>query len=123
MYDKYAIDIFKEQEEELVGHIPIELSQLTYHFLNESNENFVEASVSGKRMREIGLVVPGKYAAFTKTQRSANILHSELKQKGKYDLLNLEIIAECACKIPYYKKQRISDCRKLLFCHSYKLSE
>ena len=40
-YDKYAIGIFKEQEEELVGHIPIELSQLIYHFLNESNEKFV----------------------------------------------------------------------------------
>ena len=39
--DKYAIGIFKEQEEELVGYIPIELSQLIYHFLNESNENFV----------------------------------------------------------------------------------
>ena len=110
-YDKYAIGIFKEQEEELVGHIPIELSQLIYHFLNESNENFAEASVIRKRMREIGLVVPAKYGAFTKTQRTTNILHSELKnKKAKYDLLNLEIITECVCKFPYYKKkQRISD--------------
>ena len=65
-YEKYAIGIFKEQEEKLVGYIPIELSQLIYHYLNELNENFVEASVGGKRMREIGLVVPAKYAAFTK---------------------------------------------------------
>ena len=49
-YDKYAIGIFKKQEK-LVGHIPIELSQLIYHFLNESNENFIEASVSRKRKR------------------------------------------------------------------------
>ena len=82
-YDKYAIRIFKEHEEELVGHIPIKLSQLIYHFLKESNENFVEPSVSGKRMREIGLAVPAKYAAFTKTQRTTNILHSELKNKKR----------------------------------------
>ena len=42
--------------------------------------------------------------------KNVNILHSELKnKKGKYDLLNLEIIAECVCKYPYYKKQSISD--------------
>ena len=48
-YDKYVIGIFKEKEEELVVHIPIKLSQLIYHFLNKSNENFVEAPVSGKK--------------------------------------------------------------------------
>ena len=38
------------------------------------------------------------------------LLHSELKnKKGKYGLLNLEIITECVSKFPYYKKQRISD--------------
>ena len=74
------------------------------------NENFVEASISRKRMREIGLVVLAKYATFTKTQRTADILHSEPKNKiGKNDLLNLEIITECVCKFPYYKKQRMSD--------------
>ena len=109
-YDKYAIGIFKKQEEKLVGHILNELSHIIYHSLNEMNENFVEASISRKRMREIGLVVPAKYATFTKTQRTADILHSEPKNKiGKNDLLNLEIITECVCKFPYYKKQRMSD--------------
>ena len=42
---------------------------------------------------------------------------------NKFDLLNLEIITKCVCEFPYYKKQRISDWRKLLLCHSYKLSE
>ena len=78
-YDKYVIGIFKEKEQDLVVHIPIKLSQLIYHFLNKSNENFVEAPVSGKKMREIRLLVLAKYAAFTKTQRRMNILHSELK--------------------------------------------
>ena len=107
-YDKYAIGIFKKQEK-LVGHIPIELSQLIYHFLNESNENFIEASVSGKRKREIGLVVPAKYVAFTKSKRMANILQSELKnKKGKYGLLTLEIITERIYKLPYFRKQNKS---------------
>ena len=51
-----------------------------------------------------------KHVTFTKTQRTVNILHSELKnKKGKYNLLKLEIITECVCKFPYYKKQRISE--------------
>ena len=108
-YNKYAIGIFKKQEQ-LVGHIPIELSQLIYHFLNESNENFIEASVSGKRKREIGIVVPAKHMAFTKTQRMANILQSELKnKKGKYDLLTFKIITKRVCKFPYFRKQNKSD--------------
>ena len=36
-YDKYVIGIFKEQEEKSVEHIPIELPQLIFDFLNESN--------------------------------------------------------------------------------------
>ena len=38
------------------------------------------------------------------------LLHSEFKnKKGKYDLLHLEIITECVCKFPHYKKERISN--------------
>ena len=33
------------------------------------------------------------------------------------------IITECVCRFHYYKKQRISEWRKLLFRYSYKLSE
>ena len=33
----------------------------------------------------------------TKTERLKN-------KKGKYDFLHLEIIPECVCKFPYYKK-------------------
>ena len=63
-----------------------------------------------EKEREIGLVVPAKYVAFRKTQRMANILQSELKnKKGKYDLLTLEIITERVCKFPYFRKQNKSD--------------
>ena len=46
----------------------------------------------------------------TKTGRLKN-------KKGKYDLLNLEIIYELACKFAYYKKQKISEhlCRHCKF--------
>ena len=70
----------------------------------------VEKTVGGKRMREMGLVVPTKYAALKKSQPTSNIPHSKLKnEKGKYNLLNLEIITEYVCKFPYYKKQRITN--------------
>ena len=42
----------------------------------------------------------------SKTERLKN-------KKWKYDLLSLEIIKECVCKFPYFKKQRISDWRRL----------
>lgn len=46
--DKYVIGLYKEDK--LVGHIPIEISSLIYHFLNESTENRIEGMVIGKRM-------------------------------------------------------------------------
>ena len=46
-YDKSAVGICKIKEKEkdmeelkkLVGHVPVELSSLVYHFLNASSEN------------------------------------------------------------------------------------
>ena len=79
----YAIGIYKEGG--LVGHHPIEISSLMYHFLSESTANGIEGIVNGKRMREVGLVVPAKYTAFTKDLKTAQILLSELtKKKEKY---------------------------------------
>ena len=64
-YDSHAVGVFKT-DETLVGHIPIELSRLIDYFLKSSTENNVSAMVTGKRKRELGLVVPAKYTAFTK---------------------------------------------------------
>ena len=44
---KFAVRIYKikekekdmEEQKELVGHVPVELSSLIYHFLNASSEN------------------------------------------------------------------------------------
>ena len=45
----------------LVGHVPIEISSLCYHFLHEFPGNNIDAVITGKRHREVGLVVPAKY--------------------------------------------------------------
>ena len=87
-YDKYAIGIYKKNNdgsEELVGHAPIELSSLLYHFLQASAENCVNVEIIGKRKREVGLVVPAKYDALTKNKKISMVLEKELsKRKNMY---------------------------------------
>ena len=67
-YDNNAIGIFKsvchEESEQLIGHIPIKISQLMNYFLEAATTNTMTAVVTGKRKREIGLVVPAKYVAY-----------------------------------------------------------
>ena len=44
-YDKYSIGIFRlknTEENELVGHVPVELSSLLYHFLNAESNNEIK---------------------------------------------------------------------------------
>ena len=92
---KYAIGLYRE------GHIPVEISSLMYHFLDESKENRIEAVVIGKRKREIGLVIPAKYTAVTTDNMTAKILLAELrKKKEKYKHSDLELLNETACKTP-----------------------
>ena len=72
-YDSHAVGVFKGDL--LVGHMPIEISALTDYFLKESEENYVDATVIGKKLkREIGLVVPAHYTAVTIDKRTADIL-------------------------------------------------
>jgi hypothetical protein len=49
----------------LAGHVPIELPRLLKNFLGASTENKLFAKVTGKRKREIGLVVPARFSAVT----------------------------------------------------------
>ena len=86
-YDKFAVGIYNENEgeKELVGHVPVELSSLIYHFLNASSENKLTVEVTGKRKREVGLVVPAKFNALTKDKKIAEVLDRELsKRKRRY---------------------------------------
>ena len=78
-YDKNAIGVFKSDDPEtLVGHLPIEISCLLTNLLEASLENKLNAIVIGKRKEEVGLVVPAKYAAFTKNKTFANVLAGKL---------------------------------------------
>ena len=77
-YDKNAIGVYRTPSESeqkmLVGHVPIELSSLMNNFLKANDSNKLVAKVSGKRKREVGLVVPAKFKALTKEYRLAKIL-------------------------------------------------
>ena len=65
-YDKYAIAIYKDSDfTELVGHSPIEISNIIYYFLRADERNRVNVQVTGKRKREVGLVVPARYHMYT----------------------------------------------------------
>ena len=91
-----------------MGHVPIEISRLTHHFLNESTENCFEGMVIEKRTREIDLVAPVEYNATTKDKMTATIFLSELKKrKEKYKHFNLEIVnnEQSCCKTPLFIKK------------------
>ena len=67
-YDEYAIGIYRIKEdgyEELIGHVPVAIPCLLYHFLRADDGNYIEVEILGKRKREVGLVVVTKYNAFT----------------------------------------------------------
>ena len=106
-YDKHAIGVYKrvdkrDEKPKLVGHVPIECSALLDYFLNADNSNKMVIAVTGKRKREIGLVVPGKFTCLTKKFRLADILHDELaKKKNKYSHFELEQIEFDKKRWPY----------------------
>ena len=65
--NEFAIDIYKDEKcSLLVRHLPIEISSLSYHFLKKSSENKIIVKITGKREREIGLVVPANFAYINK---------------------------------------------------------
>ena len=70
-----------------MDQVPIELSSLMNNFLKVNDSNKLVAKVSGKRKREVGLVVPAKFKALTKEYRLAKILNEQLQaRKEKYTL-------------------------------------
>ena len=97
-YDKHAIGVYKrvdkpDEKPKLVGHVPIECSDLLDYFLNANNSNKMVTAVTGKRKREIGLALQGKFTCLTIKFCLADILHNELaKKKNKYSHFELEQI-------------------------------
>ena len=82
-YDEYAVGLYKKDL--LVGHIPIEISSLCFYFINQDPENKIIARITGKRQREIGLVVPAKIIFITNNKRYSEVLEKEfIKRKDKF---------------------------------------
>ena len=66
----------------LAGHVSIELYRLLNNFLSANPDNKLFAKVSGKRKREIGLVVQAKLSAATTELRIAEVLERKLISKA-----------------------------------------
>ena len=81
-YDGFAIGVYKDEKcSLLVGHLPIEISSLSYHFLKKSSENKIIVKNTEKREKEIGLVVPANFAYITKDKNCSIILKTKLENK------------------------------------------
>ena len=110
-YDKYSIGVFKQSEEDdsqliLVGHAPVELSRILNQYLKADEGSSIYVEVTGKRKREVGLVVPAKFSARTKSMRTARILDEQLV-RIKENFSNLEFTHRkkgLYRKFPIYEK-------------------
>ena len=79
-------------------------------FLGVDKNNFLMATVVGKRKREVGLVIPAKYSAITTNQAINTVLNNELlkrKEKCKHFEIKLESVKN-------YKKKLYSTKRPIL---------
>ena len=75
----------------------MELSSLIDYFLKADESNSVLAEVTGKRKREVELVVPAKFTVYTVNQQHAQVLDSELSKKEE-KFIHLELLYEPNCK-------------------------
>ena len=106
-YDKHALGIYAD--ETLVGHVPIELSSLLHFFLEADEQNRLICQVIGKRKREVGLVVPAKFFAFSKNKRLAETLGREMKKRKElltYFELTYEPEFVKIMKFPWFMKDK-----------------
>ena len=81
--------------------IPIDLARLLKNFLDANADNKLFAKVTGKRKREVGLVVPAKFSAFTTELRIAEVLEREISGRAvKYSHFELKNIVFEKNKFP-----------------------
>ena len=81
-YDEFAIGVFKDKKcSLLVGHLPIEISNLSYQSLKRSSENKIIAKITRKREREIDLVVPANSVYITKDNYHSNYFGYRITEK------------------------------------------
>ena len=87
----YRLSNSSSQDQELVGHLPIELSFLLSKFSSREGCS-LEFSPTGARFLEYGLVVSGRYTAFSNDKKMVTILHRELERKvEKVKHMKLEV--------------------------------
>ena len=100
-YDEFAIGVYKNEKCSLLaGHLPIEISNLSYQFLKKSSENKIIVKITGKREREIGLVVPANFVFITKDKNCSIILEAELEnRKTLFKDLKLKFYKRCISTI------------------------
>ena len=93
-YDTNAIGVYvtherPDAENTLARHVPIELSRLLTFFL-QANADRISLLQQLQRKREVGLVVPAKFTAFTQELKNAKILKRELNERA-FELKNITI--------------------------------
>ena len=97
LYDELSVGIYhlsasSSQDQELVGHLPIELSFLLCKFLSREGCS-LKFSPTGARFREDGLMVPGRYTALCNDKKMVTTLHRELEHKvEKVKHMKLEVM-------------------------------
>ena len=91
--DKFQVGLYKEENDQklLADHVLMEISSLCYHFLKKSKTNNLNAVITGKRQREVGLVAPAKCSFENVDKKCADILErstSKLKRTAPYSCVN-----------------------------------
>ena len=88
----YRLSTSSSQDQEVVGHLPKDLSFLLCKFLSRDGCS-LEFSPTGARFLEDGLVVPGRYNALPNDKKMVAILHRELERKiEKVRHMKLEVM-------------------------------
>ena len=101
-HDKYFVGFYKKDL--LVGQISIEISSLCFYFINQDPDNKTRAMITGKRQREIGLVIPAKIIFTANNKRYSGVLEKELwKREAKFTTVTLKFRKKGVYrKFPYY---------------------
>ena len=86
---------------ELVGHVPMELSYLIYTFLRAYDDNEVSVKLAGSRRLENALVVPGTFKARTPSRAIVTKFEREILRLKEL-CAHMDISVETLRKIPTF---------------------
>ena len=97
-HDEYAVGTYLKANNELVGHVPIDLSFLIYIFLRAHNNNEIAVKIIGSRRLENGLVVHGAFIARTPSRAIASKFEREILRLKEL-CIHMEIAVERLMRI------------------------